>query len=456
MSRLDRSRLALISGLAAVAMACAARGAVTPDEAKALGTALTGFGAEKGASADGRIPAYAGGLDKEPAGYRHGDGMRIDPFADEKPISVITAANSGEAASQLTAGTLELFRRSPEFRIDVYPTHRTMGFPHWYVENSRRNAVKTTLSDGGAGVRDALPGVPFPIPKDGREVMWNHRLHYMGRASSFKYDSWLVDASGKATQTSSAQSTWEFPYFDSRRETPLEASEAMFKWKVEYTGPQRRAGEAMIIIDAVDPLVQARRAWYYFPGQRRVKQIEVPDDAPHSSSSGTYMNDDAFVYTGVLERFDVKLLGKREILVPYNSYRLTYHDKAEDLLLAKNMNPDYVRWELHRVWVVEATLKPDQHHVYSRRVFYVDEDSWAALAADEYDLDGNLRRAMFAFPSFSYDADVPFTVNHVGYDFGTGSYYFSMFPGAHTGVHYVDPLPESQWSPDSLAGSGVR
>ena len=154
----------------------------------------------------------------------------------------------------------------------------------------------------------------------------------------------------------------------------------------------------MILVDAIDPLKQLRQVWIYVPGQRRVRQVNMPDDAPHSSSSGTYMNDDAFVYTGVLERYDLKLVGKREMIVPYNTYRLTYHPKAEDLLRPGHVNPDFVRWELHRVWVVEATLKPGEHHVYGRRVFYVDEDSWAALASDEYGLDGKLLRAVFCVP----------------------------------------------------------
>jgi hypothetical protein len=456
MVRGKRSALACAAGVAALAFACGTQGAVTAEEAKALGANLTGFGAERAGSPDGRIPAYTGGLEKAPAGYKAGDGRRVDPFAGEKPLYVLTAGSVGDAGSQLTEGTLEMLRRYPSFRVDVYATHRTVGYPHWLVENTRRNATKATATEGGLRLNDAFPGIPFPIPRDGNEVMWNHRLHYMGRAIGFKYDSWLVDASGQPTLTSTASSVWEFPAFEPKRDTPLKEDETLFAWKLDYTGPQRRAGEAMILVDSVNPLVQARRAWYYVPGQRRVKQVELPDDAPHSSSSGTYTNDDAFVYTGVLERFDLKLLGKREILVPYNTYRLTYHERAEDMLLAKHVNPDFLRWELHRVWVVEAKLKPGQHHVYSRRVFYVDEDSWAALASDEYDMDGKLLRAVFAFLTDSYDADAPFAGHHVAYDLSTGSYYFGFFPGAHSGVRYVEPLPASQWSPDSLAGAGVR
>jgi len=448
-------RQVIAIALAALVLACGARAAVTLEEAATLGTTLTGIGAEMAGSADGRIPAFTGGL-PPPAGYKSGDGRLVDPFAGEKPLQVITRANVDGSAAQLTAGTQELFRRHPDSRVDVYPTHRTMAYPEYLVANTRRNATDARATNGGLGLENALPGVPFPIPGDGHEVMWNHRLHYMGRAMAFKYDSWLVTSAGERNLTSVAQSLWAFPTVDPGRRTTLTPDEPMFQWKLEYTGPQRRAGEAVLIIESVNPIESPRRVWQYLPGQRRVRQVEMPDEAPHGSSSGAYTNDDAFVYTGALEHFDVKLLGKREMIVPYNTYRLTNHSSPEDILHVGNLDPDLLRWELHRVWVVEATPKPGANHPYSRRVFYVDEDSWAALASDEYGLDGQLLRAVFALPSYNYVAGVPFTATHVSYDFGTGNYFLPFLPGPYGGVRYVEPPPTATWSPDALAGAGVR
>jgi hypothetical protein len=443
--------------LALVTTLCSATApaAVSPGDAVALGTTLTPVGAEMAGNASGTIPAFTGGL-APPANYKPGDTRRPDPFADEKPLRVVTAGNLAESASQLTAGTQELLRKYPGFRVDVYPTHRTVAWPDYLVANTRRNAVESRLADDGIGIHNVLPGVPFPIPQNGREVMWNHRLHHRGRAVTYKYEAWLVDSTGQRTPVSAALSRWEFPIFDPKRTEPLREDEPLFLWRVDYTGPQRRVGEGLLLIDSVNLLKQGRRAWTYLPGQRRVKAVEMPDDAPHGSSSGAYTNDDGMVYTGMLERFDVKLLGKRELLVPYNTYGLTYHPNAADLTNPGYLNPDLLRWELHRVWVVEATLAPGQHHVYSRRVFYVDEDSWAALASDEYDLDGKLRRSVFTFLTYSYDAGVPHTQNHVAYDFGTGNYFLAFLPGPYAGMKYVAPAPDSEWSPDALAGEGIR
>jgi hypothetical protein len=456
MTGFDAARPAAALALATLLLVHAAEAAVTAQDADALGTTLTAVGAEKAGSADGRIPAYTGGLPTAPAGAGADDVPLADPFADEKPLRVLTGSDLGGAESELTAGTLQLLRSHPAFCVDVYPTHRTMANPQWLLANTRRNATGARLVDDGLTLQNVLPGIPFPIPRDGHEVMWNHRLHYMGRAMEFKYDSWLVNASGDRNLTTTAQSEWDFPVFDPNRTKPLRPDDPLFRWKLDYTGPQRRAGEAFLLIDSVDPLKDPRKTWSYVPGQRRAKRVDVPDEAPHASSSGAYNNDDAFVYTGVLERYDLKLLGKRAMIVPYNTYRLTYHAKVGDVLGKSEINPEMLRWELHRVWVVEATLKPGQSHVYGRRVFYVDEDSWAALASDEYDLDGKLLRVVFALPTYDYRAGVPFTVPHVAYNLGTGAYFLAFFPGSHPPVHYVESLPDHLWSPDSMAGSGLR
>jgi hypothetical protein len=396
MIAMPSARPALAAAVIAMFLAAGARAGVTPEQVAALGTTLTPVGAEMSGNASGTIPAFTGGLRTAPAGYK-GDGRRIDPFADEKPLRALSAADLAREESLLTAGTQELLRRHAEFRIEVYPTHRTVTFPAPVLANTRRNATDAVASHNGLHIENVLAGVPFPIPKDGREVMWNHRLHCLGRA-----------------------------------------------------------GEGLMMFDAVNPLVQGRRAWVYLPGQRRVKAVEMPDDTLHAGSSGAYANDDAFVYNGALERFDLKLLGERAMLVPYDTYRLTYHDESGEVLRNGFLNPELLRWELHRVWVVEATLKPGEHHIHGRRVFYVDEDSWLALASDDYDLDGKLRRSVFAMPSQSYHADLPFSRTHVAYDFGTGACFLAFLPAPNAGVRYVEPLPAAEWSPDSLAGAGLR
>ena len=203
---------------------------------------------------------------------------------------------------------------------------------------------------------------------------------------------------------------------------------------------------------------QPRRAWQYLPGQRRVKLApDIAYDTPNPGSAGASVYDDASVFNGAMDRFEFKLVGKKEMYVPYSNYRLTYHKNAAEITTPGHVNPDFVRWELHRVWVVEATLKPDKQHIYSKRVFYIDEDSWGALASDEYDARGQLYRSAFALQSFSYDVQAPWFDTQCFYDFNSGQYNLTGVAGPYAGVKYLPEMPsENFWSAEALAGAGIR
>lgn len=434
-----------------------AHAAVSPEEAKQLGSRLTRVGAEAAGNADGTIPAYTGGLTTPPAGFKAGSSVRPDPFAGEKPRLTITARNMAQYEAQLTVGARALLKKYPDYRIDVYPTHRTVSLPDRVLDNTAANATRANTSNGGLGISGAIGGYPFPIPKTGNEAMWNHLLRYVGVASNFRYDNWNVDASGKPALATSGKLFVEYPYYDPKNTAPAAETDVYFRTKIFYNAPARRAGEALMAVDVVNPLERPRRAWLYLPGQRRVKLApDISYDTPNPGTAGSATYDDSWIFNGAMDRFDFKLVGKKEVLVPYNTYRLTGHKTAAEVTTPHFLNPDLVRWELHRVWVVEATLKPGKRHIYARRTFYLDEDSWTALSADQYDASGSLYRASFAHMSPSYDAKTPNAETQVFYDLTSGVYNVSFLMGPYGGVQYTDPLPANQWSPDALAGAGIR
>src|SRR5262245_41775482 len=439
---------------AATLLACSgtAFAAISADEAKALGSTLTPVGAEVAANKDGTIPAYTGGVTQAPAGYKAGDGIRPNPFAADKPRVSIDGKSMAQYNAQLTEGTKALLQKYPSFRVDVYPTHRSVAFPKWVAENTAKNAVKAKTLNDGRSIEGAQAGFPFPIPKTGYEAMWNHLVRFNGQAYEAKYRNLNVDASGRTALATEGISNQEFPYWD-----PTKASDTYWRIKLTYTGPARRAGEALMLVDPLDIGSKDRRAWTYLPGQRRVKVApDLAHDTPNPGTAGATTFDDTFIFNGSMDRFDFKLVGKKEMLVPYNAYAAVYGAKQDELLKPNHLNPDFVRWELHRVWVVEATLRQGKRHVYSKRTFYLDEDSWAALASDQYDARGQLYRAGFAYMAPSYDVPAPYSDMFGHYDLVSRVYSLTGFIAETGGVRHTQPLSEREWTADSLAGAGVR
>jgi hypothetical protein len=443
----------LLAAVTAVAMAMPALAGVTAEEAKALGGTLTAIGAEKAANKDGTIPAYTGGLTTPPAGFKPGDGIRPNPYASEKPRLSIDAKNMAQYAGNLTEGTKALMQKFPTFRVDVYPTHRSVAFPKWATDNTAKNAVTAKTLNDGRSMEGAHAGFPFPIPKTGNEAMWNHLVRFNGQAYEAKYRNLTVDASGRTNLATEGISNQEYPFWDNTKTS----AETFWRIKLTYTGPARRAGEALMLIDPLDIGTKDRRAWSYLPGQRRTKVApDLSHDTPNPGTAGATTFDDTFIFNGSMERFDFKLVGKKEMFVPYNDYAAVYQSKQDDLLKPNHLNPDLVRWEMHRVWVVEATLKEGKRHVYSKRTFYLDEDSWAAVASDEYDARGQLYRVGFAYMAPSYDLPAPYTDMFGHYDLVANLYSLTGFMAETGGLKHTKPLAEREWTADALAGAGVR
>jgi hypothetical protein len=438
---------------ALLALAPAAAPALSEEEARQLGTTLTEVGAEKAGNADGTIPPYTGGLVTPPPTFVPGSGRRPDPFAGERPLFSIDARSADRWADRLSEGTKALMRRYPAFRIDVYPTHRTAAFPRFVLENTVRSATRARTTNGGLSLAGVRAAYPFPIPKTGHEAMWNHLVRFSAVCDRRRIFAYHVEPHGGATLSSSARLLEDYPYWDASRPD----SNTYFRLRIAYDGPPRRAGEALMLVDPVDYVRRGRRGWQYLPGQRRVRVApDLSYDTPNSATAGAQTFDDALLFNGRMDRFEFTLVGKKELFVPYNAYRAVYEATAEELLAPRFLDPDLVRWELHRVWVVDARLKAGERHVYSRRVFYLDEDSWAALLSDQYDARGQLYRAGVAFMAPSYDVPAPWADPFLHYDLVTGVYAINGWPGASGWLRHVECGGENEWSPDALAGAGLR
>lgn len=411
--------------LALAALTTPTLGAVSADDARQLGTTLTEFGALKAGNAEGTIPAYTGGLTQAPAGFKPDSGFWVDPFKDEKPLFRIDAKNIAQYADKLSDGQKLLIKQNPDYYLDVYSSHRTAAYPAKVLKATVTNATTCkTAKDGLAIDRSCRGGLPFPIPKSGQEAMWNLSMRYQGETAvtTTASRSWVVDSSGKPTLTAQQQTLTDPVYY----QTAIDDRDPEMAWRVYSITqtPARRAGEMTGLTDFIDTVEKPRRAWSYTPGQRRVKlSPEFAYDTPVASMGGVTLFDELFVFSGKMDRFDFKLVGKKEMFLPYNSYKSSFDcPTLETALLPKHANPVCERWELHRVWVVEATLKSGMRHAYSKRVYYLDEDLSTAALYDAYDQSGQLYRSMFNGMVQFYDKTLPWATRQVIYDFNKGMY----------------------------------
>ena len=410
---------------AALLLAPVAFAAVTPEEAAHLGDDLTPLGGEKAANADGSIPAWTGGIKSAaeagfPA-YKSGD-HHPDPYANDKPLFTITSANLSQYAAKLTEGHKALFKTYPDYKMEVYPTHRSAAAPESVYAATKRIATTANLVPDGNGVTGAIGGVPFPIPKSGLEVFWNHELRYRSVAAARQVGQVPMTAGGSYTVVNLKEEFF-FPYYVPGM-TEAGLDNVLVYFMQETTAPARLAGEVLLVQETLNQSKDARRAWIYNPGQRRVRRApQVAFDNPGTNSDNQRTDDQFDMYNGSPQRYDWKLVGKREMYVPYNSYQLQSEKiKYADLLHKNHINQDYARYELHRVWVVDATLKKGVSHLYSRRTLYVDEDSWQIIAVDCYDARGQLYRVQEGHNINYYDVPTLWTDLELVMDLSNGRY----------------------------------
>lgn len=450
-------RQVVLAGLIAAAGCLSAPGwaGVGAEEAARLRSSLTPMGAERAGNKDGSIPAWTGSA-VAGAGL-NAEGRRADPFAAEKPLYVVTAKNMAQYGERLSDGVKALLQKYPDsFRLDVYKTYRTAVAPQWVYDNTLRNATAASLVEGAAGPqpKDAFGGIPFPIPKTGAEVMWNHKLAWRGSSWYWEFFGYQLSADGRWVLAGDTANDHQMPYY-------LQSGGEKFNgeyWLVRSLtrGPAIRAGEAITGRLNLDENKTA--TWVYLTGQRRVRKLPNSCcDTPTPFSAGITTFDEVEVYNGRIDRFDWKLMGKRELLIPYNGNRLLTPAKAAEVLGARHLNPDHLRWELHRVWVVEATLKAGQRHTSPRSRYYVDEDTWQAVLAERYDANGQLTRVPFGVPVVMSDVPATATVTWGVYDLTSGASYINGLVNERRAAYKpTAPYKDATFTPDAMAGEGVR
>lgn len=454
MNNIHRSRTCglILSSLLLSPLALAAN-----ESATRLSGDLTPVGAERAANSDGSIPEWTGGLATD-VGEILPNGTPSDPFAEETPLFTINADNLEQYREQLTPGQIAILQRYPDtFRMPVYPSHRTVDVPEHVKQAAVHNLDNTRLVNDGNGLENFQGAIAFPIPSNGLEVTWNHVTRHHGSSMRTISDSAAPHPSGDYSITTTEQ------FFTQRDQTtdykPGRADDLLFYYSHKIIAPARQIGEVVLVHETIDQVENPRRSWLYNAGQRRVRRApSMAYDFTGATTSGLRTADGRDMYNGAPDRFDWELVGKREIYVPYNSYRLASPElEYEQIVHQGHLNPEHTRYELHRVWEVVSKLKEGQRHVYSKRRFFIDEDSWAILAADHYDSRGELWRVGESHAFQNYAQKTPLSAGDVFYDLHSGRYIVTGMGNEQRMAYDFDyRASSSDYSPGALRSNGVR
>lgn len=451
------SRRLLVALAAAAAVGTC--GAQTRDASR-LGKDLTVAGAEPGTSKDGSVPAFTG---TEPAASGWSYGKKRADFwkhKDEKPLYSIDAGNIDKYADKLSPGQVALVKQTKGYRMDVYPTHRTCGVPDFVADNTKKNVALGKLKDNGWALQEAaLPGFPFPMPENGAQAMWNAKMRYRGLAVDYKKvitaasprkgsDEWIKAFS---------EQTNFFPW-GAKGSTLFSKLPAVENYVYfGYTGPTALAGQALAITIYTEAPTET---FYYFPGQRRVRRMPTyAYDAPQIGFENQYTLDEPYVFNGAMDRFDWKLVGKKEMIVPYNSFgSYDFSAKFDDIAQKDFVEPGHRRYETHRVWVVEATVKAGMRHLAPKRTFYLDEDSWNPLVADDYDGQGKLWKVREGYSIPVYETGACDVSAFAQYNLLEGRYvYDEHASGTDADVHWItEPGGNPRLTPAFYTSDNLR
>ncbi|MEQ1888182.1 MAG: DUF1329 domain-containing protein [Alphaproteobacteria bacterium] len=445
--------IAVVTGLALSAYAAFA--AAPPEEANRLGYDLTPVGAERAGNAAGTIPAWDGGLTGPPPGIGYELGKHYaDPYAGDKALYAVRADNMAQYENQLTDTHRELLKAYPDsYYLNVYPSRRSCAYPEFVYKASRSNALSGQLSNDGEGITGAVIAAPFPIPQSGREVLWNHVLRYQGHKVTLQTATATPTRNGQYS-IETAREQLIFAYSDPQITRIEDINNVQIYYMRHGLTPLKNAGTIQVMHNTLDQIREKRRGWYYEPGARKVRPVVGAEfDNVIPSSEGILFNDAYYIFNGSGELYDWELTGKQEKLIPYNTFRLGSPEvKYADILHKLHLNQEPIRYELHRVWVIEGKLKPGKrHHFATRRKIYIDEDSWTGVAAVLHDDGGELTRVQEAHIINYYDQPLCSIRSNAIYDISGGRYNIIGLDNEEAPIKF-----ELTDSPDAFSAEGVR
>jgi hypothetical protein len=434
----------------------------SPDPNSLDGPTLTPMGSERAGNAAGTIPAWTGGMTEIPAssGWDPTKTLPPDFFASDPMLYEVNSSNMAQYAALLSDGIQTLIKNQG-FYLKVYPTHRTHALPQWVYDNIKLNVTRSTVQDGQArlGFNGGYGGYPFPIlssdpAEAGAMAIWNHEAHWFGPYLTQTTCEYVVASPGSPPVLSTAGHLNYRCDFYQQGKSPAETGYHFSTVYLNEFGPPTSAGEEAIGNIATNPAVHPQSTWALLPGQGRVRKTPNEQfDTPSQYTDGITNFDETNGFYGPEYKYDWKLVGKQEMLIPYNNNKL-FTANGRAMHMPKWYDPEYIRWELHRCWVVEAVLHPGERNVSARRKMYIDEDDWTIHVADTWDSAGNIYHLTYLMNAVFPNLPGAIYANAVLYDLQTGQY--CTIGGSYGDAPFnapwsFDPVPDDVFNPQAMA-----
>lgn len=457
-------KLTLITSAAVLAITAGGALAKVPAEVAArLGQDLSPMGAEIAGNKDGTIPSWDGGITAPPPGVSFDPKTQQppDPFGSDQPKFTIDSGNMGQYEGKLTEGYKQLLKNRAGYKMPVYQTRRSCSAPSFVYDASKKNAgvgELTKVGDAldGNGVLGSIMGTPFPIVNNGLEMIWNHMLRYRGFKSTRQFAAFPVQADG-ATNAITVQDEAILKWSDPAMSRAEDLNNVSLLYIANTVAPARLAGNVVLVHESLNAATDPRKAWVYNPGTRRVRRApDISYDNPGTNSDNMSTSDAFDGYNGAPDRYDWSIVGKSEKYVPYNSYK-AMNAKYADLIKPVSINQDLMRYELHRVWTVEAKLRAGTRHAYSRRVKHIDEDYMGIVGAELYDGRGELWRVQEQLVANFYHVPICGIAGEIVYDLNDRRYLALSLRNEEPPTNYAaDELQENRYTPQAIRALGVR
>ena len=255
-------------------------------------------------------------------------------------------------------------------------------------------------------------GTPFPEidptdPDAGVKLAWNgtHKHDPMEGAGHFKLSFWERDGvpgslffqghfwgMRLANRTDRLDSGGQYFADDNRRSGGKIVLEYPSEWRTLAA-----LGYRYVLADDRPLADVARDVWAFIPSLRRVRRIPGSTEEQETIPGTDFMIEDINGFnfrTGVVQKYDFKLLGETEVLTPIDTTILAFPLDENPNLGPYGYSFANDVWQVREAYVIEIRRKKE-NPTYSKKLLWMDKQTFSNLYAAAYDRRGELWKLIY-------------------------------------------------------------